>query len=594
MAVPVVVSGTWLLSIAVCVGFISRYGLSTPYWDDWNLVPYAAGRVPISLQWLWSFQQDHRIPLPKLAFVSLYRIGQADVRVIMLGNVAILAAAALLALLVLRRRGGGLRLTDAVIPLTLVGIANYANLVSANQVQYISSIGLFCVIAYVVLKSADWFTLGSVALVGVCAVALPLTGSTGLALAVPIVVLLPLAAWRNRNSCEPGARPTRWLALGVSTALVATIGAYNVFASRPATPDLAVTATPQQFFTSLAQLAAVGFAAPRARGAWVPSGPPLELAAGYFAGDWVDRTWKLRATITVVAAAIAVAGWIWAVARRRRLTLAELGPLTCLASAGMLAFAIAYARASALEQRYVVLGATLLVTIYVCLRLLRSRVATLAGWALALTAVILLPWNAAYAIVFGQGRQDFQNSLIRDIQAGTSVDVLGTRYYPDIWGDPSLASQALREMRDDHIGAFASGQLQLNDKPPVIGAEETLSTEPVAVHNMTRVGNYWEGTGGDSFLLYSAGGKNLAGIRLDYSLTNPSQRPAYLQLTWSDSPTGSFDANGHTFVVYGAPADGQPQQAVAWIDNSVGMLKVTPDTQAASFKLDNLVLLLTQ
>jgi hypothetical protein len=586
--------GVTVATVAVSLWFIARYGLTTPYWDDWNLIPYAAGRVPITWQWLWEFQQDHRIPLPRLAFIALYRLGHGDVRVVMLANFAVLSLVTFLGLRLVRERTGRYRLTDVVIPLTLVGIENYSNLVSGNQIQYTSSIGLFCVIAYLVLKSPEWFTLRKVALVGLCAVCLPLTGSTGLALALPLVVLLPVAAWLNRNSDAPDARPTRWLAILCTATLLASIVSYNVFESRPATPDLAVTTSPGEFVTSVAQFAAVAFAAPRAGIAWIPSGSPLDLVSGYFAGQWVDRTWKVRAAVMLFGAAIAVGGWIWAVARRRGMTLAELGPIMCLASAGMLAFAIAYARASALEQRYIVLGATVLVTIYVCLRLLGSRIATLAGWALALTVLMLLPWNAYYAVRFGEARQGFQDNFVRDIQDGTSVDVLGTRYYPDIWGDPAMAMQAITEMRDDRIGPFANTRLQLNDAAPVVAREQALSLEPAAVHNMTQVDGYWRGTGGDSYVLYSVKEKNVAGVRLAYRLSKPIQRPAYLQMTWTDAANGGFDEKGNTFVVYGAPATGQRQQTTAWIDGPVDMLKVTPDIEASSFKLEELVLLLRQ
>jgi hypothetical protein len=108
------------------------------------------------------------------------------------------------------------------------------------------------------------------------------------------------------------------------------------------------------------------------------------------------------------------------------------------------------------------------------------------------------------------------------------------------------------------------------------------------------VGDYWQGTGSDSFLLYAIKQPNLAGVRLNYSLKNATERPAYLQLAWSTTPDGGFDPTHNTFVVYGAPTTDQPQQVVAWIDDTVDMLRVTPDTQASAFKLDSLVLLLSR
>jgi hypothetical protein len=588
------VAAVGLLGLAVVASdlvYILQYGLTTPYWDDWSYIPVASGGLPLSFQWLWAYQGDHRVPLPKIVFVVLYKLGGGDVRVIMLANLAILGAAAMFVLLALRRRSGRIQLTDALIPVSLVGIANYSNLVSANQIQYISSVGLFCFTAYLILRSPDWFTLGSVALVSLCAVCLPLTGSTGLALALPMVVLMPVAAWLNRRSRSRGASATRRLALLTTVALLTIFVAYNIFEPRAATPDLATTSNSQQFLTSLAQFASVGFAAPPVDAQSAISGDTL---GAYIATDWVMRTWKLRAAAVLIATLIALAGLSWRVIRRPGIRFADLGLWACLISAGTLALAIAYERGAGLQQRYVVLGATAIVALYVCLRLLKSRIATLAAWGVAVTALALVPWNAYYAITFGEARQTFQTDLIRDIRAGTSVDVLGTRYYADIWGDPQLATGAIREMRDNRIGPFAGGDLQLNDAQPTVTKEETLSSQPAAVQHMTRVGDYWQGTGSESFLLYAIKRANLAGVRLNYSLQEATERPAYLQLAWSQTPDSGFVPRGNMFVVWGAPTANQPQHLVAWIGDSVDMLKVTPDTQAASFKLDSLVVLLSE
>jgi hypothetical protein len=301
----------------------------------------------------------------------------------------------------------------------------------------------------------------------------------------------------------------------------------------------------------------------------------------------------LRAAVVIAAAVIAAIGLLWTVIRHRKTAVTIAGPLACLGSVAMLAISIGYERDSALEQRYVVLGATLLFVAYVCLALLRNRAATLASWGLLLTSLMLLPWNAYNAISFGEARRAFESDLVRDIRAGVPVDLLGTRYYEDLWGDPALAARALKEMRDDRIGPFANGDLRLNDAAPTVASEETISTTPVAVHNMTKTGDYWQTSGGDAFMLLSVGSRELAGIRLKYSLASATSSPAYLQLAWSDPSGTGFDKKGNRFVVWGAPVLGEPEQTVAWIGERVGMLRITPDIRPVSFKLDEVVLLLS-
>jgi hypothetical protein len=571
---------------------VARYGLNIPYWDDWNLVPYAAGRQPITWQWLWALQEDHRIPLPKLIFVTLYRLGHGDVRVIMFANLAILCSIAWLGLTVARRRRGESQLSDALIPLLLVGIANYSNLVSANQIQYISSIGLFWLAVCVILWQPDWFRSKTVVGLGVCIVCLPLTGSTGVALVLPLLALLGVGALMHRHSQTADTRRACWVALGICGVAGATLVAYAQFGARPESPVLSAASNVGQFVTGTLQLAAVGFAGPVIA---PPAGAsPLELQFGarYFAADWVGRFWMVGSALVIAVAAGALAGMYWMVRQRREMTATVLGPLACLSSAGVLAIIIGFERGFALDQRYIILGATLIATTYLCLGVVRHAAATVAGWALLLLALWMFPWNAYNAFNFGEARHTFATDFARDVRAGVPVDLLGTRYFEDLWGDPSLAAGAITQMRDDQLGPFVDGSLRLNESQPVIRGEEAIPTTPVAVHNMSKVGEYWQGSGADSFLLFSVGLRQLAGVRLTYSLIDQSAAPAYFEVAWSNVPATDFSTRGNRYVVYGAPAMAQQQQIVAWIGNTVGLLRVTPDVKPTSFKLDEIVLLL--
>jgi len=596
LAVPGLVWATWLAVVVSDGWFVGQYGLRVPNWDDWNIIPVAVGKQPITLEWLWSFHMDHRIPLPRLVFVGLFGTSGQDVRAIMWLNVALLSVAVLLGMVIARRRAGRTRLTDAVLPLSLASIANYSNLVWAAQIQYILSVALFCLVVCLLLSRADWFSLSRVALVGLGALCLPLTGSTGLALAVPLIGLLPLAAWMHRQRPGRCARAARWLAVLAAVALVALVAGYDL-GDRPASPVTTPAANVLQMVQGSVQLAAVGFAAPP-----LPFIPPLPLpdslpsvVAAYFSADWVGHTWRLRAAVLLAAAGVALAGLVWPVVRRRRPARLVLGPLACLACVGALDAAIGYARGDGLAPRYITLGATLIFTVYLCLSVLRHRGAALTSWALLLTSLVLLPWSVYQAVSFGQARRAFEAGLTSDIRAGVPVDLLGTRYYPHLWGDPTLAAGAIKEMRDDRIGPFASGDLVLNDAPPTVVAEQALSTVPSAVHSMRRVGDAWEGSGGsDSYVLFATGAVHLAGVRLTYHLSNASASPGLLSVAWSAAQTADFDQPGHTFVQWGAPADGQPQEVVAWIGAPVEVLRVTPDVKPATFSIDEIVLLLAK
>src|SRR5262249_56774409 len=217
------------------------------------------------------------------------------------------------------------------------------------------------------------------------------------------------------------------------------------------------------------------------------------------------------------------------------------------------------ARGSGLDQRYVILGATVLFTTYLCLSLNCNRASVFASWALLLTGVVLLPWNAYNATDWGQGRRAFETDLVDDIRAGVSADLLGTRYYEDLWGDPGLATDVIKQMSDYRLGPFALGDLKLNDSQPVIVAEDPLPIAPASIHNMHKVGDYWQASGPDSYLVFSIEPTRLAGVRLEYSLTNPTSTPALLRVAWSDSPRTDFETGGNRSVRWGARADGHAE-----------------------------------
>src|SRR5215470_13424327 len=56
----------WVLMLGASLAFIWKYGSNVPSWDGWDMVPTLTGEQPITVSWLWSQHNEHRVPLPRL------------------------------------------------------------------------------------------------------------------------------------------------------------------------------------------------------------------------------------------------------------------------------------------------------------------------------------------------------------------------------------------------------------------------------------------------------------------------------------------------------------------------------------------------
>lgn len=105
------------VATAYAIHFAQRF----PYADDWNMVvPVLARLRPFNIEWLWSQYNEHRIFIPRLAFVLLGRVDHGDFRAPVLLNVAALAVISALFIVAARRRRGASSVSDCFFPFMLL------------------------------------------------------------------------------------------------------------------------------------------------------------------------------------------------------------------------------------------------------------------------------------------------------------------------------------------------------------------------------------------------------------------------------------------------------------------------------------------
>jgi hypothetical protein len=122
--------------------YVSRYALTNPYVDEWHFIPVLLGDEP-SLPWLWTLHNEHRFPLPRLIYLSLFHL-TGDLRT---GCYASFLAISTLAIGLMRlARGirGRASLCDAVFPLMLMHVGQDENLYMGYQLCFMLVTLLAC------------------------------------------------------------------------------------------------------------------------------------------------------------------------------------------------------------------------------------------------------------------------------------------------------------------------------------------------------------------------------------------------------------------------------------------------------------------
>lgn len=219
----------WGVLTAAALLFVFSFGTNVPYADEWEFVPSLTGHERIG-PWLWQQHNEHRLPLPRLAYMALFRLTH-DFRSGMILQVAALSALALGLVRLAERLRGRPHWADAFFPVSLLHVGHWENFVMGYQICFV----LFCVlvagIGIVALRATRDAAFRSGWIAGVLNLLLCLDGGFGLIAALPVslwLAYLTAIVWRSR---------AKWK---VAVLLVLTafpllfLGVYQIDYQRPA------------------------------------------------------------------------------------------------------------------------------------------------------------------------------------------------------------------------------------------------------------------------------------------------------------------------------------------------------------------------
>lgn len=563
-----VVSACWAVMTLQAFVYVGKYGSNVPYWDDWLLVPGLVESGWPSWYWFWEQDNEHRMPLVRLALLGLIRLSGFDFRVPMFCSVVVLAVLAFSALRAAARLRGEPAMTDVVFPLLLLHAGHGENLLWSWQLSHILLLAFVVGALLLMLTTRKGLGPRTALLIGLTAAALPLCGAPGVAYVPPLLAWLALGAWRTWQDQAPYAGRTALAALAAGA--LATLAAAPYLAGQAALPPIDAGTFGQTIvqFLSLGFVPGIGFHPDLAR-----LGPSLGVFVGLL--------------ITLAAAA-----GVKALYRGAATDLRLAGLLLLLGGFLLLCAGTALRRPGLANQTYygLYLLPALMVSFFLVIGWARPPLRGLIAGSLAAAASVALWFNTWQGIDLGRIRRARLEAFEADLRRGTSLHVLLARHTQSIWPlteGPDRIADHLLLLHTAGVGEFAR-----------MGTDPAFQTEhipprPDLLHQAT-----WE----KGQITTSSEEGNLswkfdppryvAGVQFDYATESailPTMRASWV----IDGPPGPLPLVPYIRRLYGevwsAPEGGV---VTIWIAAPIAEFRLYPDLVPTRGRLRNLRVLL--
>ncbi len=440
IADQVFVFGVWLFMLITALVWLAKYGSRIPIWEDWNLVAALTGNEPNLISWLWTQNNEHRIPFPKIILLILLKITNGDFRIGMFFNVITLGAASLAMVLVARHlRGGRTSFSDAFFPIAFLHLGNWENFFLCWQVSY-SIPTILTSILLLVLVSYHTLTVPIAAVIaGTSLILLPFSGANGLMIVPLMAFWLSYSGvlhWRDIK-IHGG---DRWISIFlIASSIIALIFSclYLVDFHRP------TWAPPSPNFLTTVKTA-------------------VKLLAFGF-GPAVEKSWTLSEVLTVgfllSSAVVLVLGLLHHKGLERQ---RAMGVLFFFCNLIMFALFFGWGRAVATQQggwptRYVIFGVQVLSTAYFIWELYGPpKLRSIAQTVLLLGMFVTLPFNMKWGLVVGDGYWQNMDAVEKDLLAGAPRSAMVVRHREWLyssWDETKLAN-AMQMLHDAGVEPF--------------------------------------------------------------------------------------------------------------------------------------------
>ena len=518
----------WLGMVIAALTLVAIFGSNVPSWDDWDMVPTATGHQPVTLEWLWSQHNEHRVPVPRLLMLAMMRWIAFDFRTGMYFNVLATSALALGMVFAIRRIRGSSSYPDAFFPVVLLNWSQAANFLWCWQVEFYASMLLAGIILTLMARSPTPPKGVTAIAAGVCLVLLPLCGANGLGL-VPLLALWfgygGVLHWRTATST---GRRDSIILIAFAVAAATIVGLYFIGYSK--VPYHPSTHNPREMLQTAVQFLTMGFG-PGVVGLSFENRLPMPF-------------WEI--VCVAVVGLFLVTGWMLVTTWRKQSTERgrAAGLFLFLAAMALLGLAIGMGRnrfemlgRNGFEIRYVTLSVPAICALYFAWSLYGvPRVGNLVRALLFATTVVVLAPNTWWGWRYADDLRSHLRSFEADMVAGTPPYQLIQRYGGTyLHPHQQIVMDYMPYLREAGVGAFQ----HLRDNPSF--REVSLPLTPVESDYVAFEGGvaHVQGMGGKLIFALPAD-TEVAGIRMRY--TYSTSKP-YMAIYWKsrDQPKFSDD-----------------------------------------------------
>lgn len=579
-----VVWGVWAAMVLGVLVFAYRFGQPTLRGDDfYGIVPALVGEQPITLDWLWSFYGEHRLPLPRLLQLGLYRLTGFDAHAVTFFNPLALSVVAAALIWVARDLRGWTNYTDAFFPLTLLHWGQYENLVYSWQIQFITSTVIIIILLLLIARIESRPTPGIVLLIGACTLLLPLCGANGVAYVPAMVVWCSyscITCWRLGTTAD------KRVAVFLGTIAVFGIVVFGLYWHGYATAgEISRSAS--------------------ARDLALASGKLLSTATGPVMGS----LWKAYALGQLLLLSASIALGV-SICRKQAIERIRAVGLLLLGAVLFLILAMAWGRGNrGMERipRYATLVLPELYCVYFLWLLYGSAILSrLVQAALLVVSCVAVPLDMSVGLNEGERIRQRGHEVIRDVQNGLPSFVIAEHHAAFLFGIAhrdelneeltERCAEQLRKLRDAGIPPFDQMQSDLDYRTL------PLSVVPTEVYDVRWDTDTAYPTGSNPLLVFILPNTQFVfAIRVRFAVTLPSVNVLNCGISWGtvnqhiaeagrkNTPFENSSGNGY-FRLYPRPGE---QTATVWLNDTVDRFQLQPgDTTSGPFRISRIELLL--
>jgi hypothetical protein len=223
------VGAVWAAMALSALWFAWACGSEYPFFDDFDLIPHLTGYKPVTVSWLWSQHEEHRLFLARLLMLACLKLSGGDFRATCVLNVAMMATLSGGMIVAAYRARRRLQWSDAFFPLLLLSWQGVTGVFSWTwAVQYTTPVALAGTVLILIFRNRRPIGIGGALLATACIVMLPFCGGTGLGLAPALCAWVVYVALRRAAEVGRGSKANGAMLLALAGLAAAPVAFYFV------------------------------------------------------------------------------------------------------------------------------------------------------------------------------------------------------------------------------------------------------------------------------------------------------------------------------------------------------------------------------